>query len=60
MESLFKKSLDKLTDFTPFHRGIDINYIIIKAEESLEMLNKNSSTKNFNWDITPQIIINND
>ena len=59
-KSLFKKSLDKLTDFTPFHRGIDINYIIIKAEESLEMLNKNSSTKNFNWDIVPQIIINND
>ena len=59
-KSLFKKSLDKLTDFTPYHRGNDIKYINKKAEESIEILNKNTSTKNFNWDIAPQLIINND
>ena len=57
-KSLFNKSIQKLVDYVPYHRGLNIRLILLKAKNSLEILNNNSSTENFNWDVVPIIEIN--
>tara|TARA_B100000700_G_scaffold289428_1_gene346721 strand:+ start:137 stop:499 length:363 start_codon:yes stop_codon:yes gene_type:complete len=57
-KSLFTKSINKLEQYTPFHRGLDIQLILLKIKKSLDILNKNSSTDNFIWDIVPILKIN--
>ena len=57
-KSLFNKSIQKLVDYVPYHRGLNIRLILLKAKNSLEFLNNNSSTENFNWDVVPIIEIN--
>ena len=59
-KSLFNKSINKLVDYIPLHRGLDVKLIVSKAKKSLIILNENSSTDNFNWDIVPLLLIKND
>jgi len=59
-KSLFNKSINKLIDYIPLHRGLDIKLIVEKAKQSLEILITNNSTEKFNWKIVPILIIKND
>ena len=59
-KSLFNKSINKLIDYNPLHRGLDIKLIVEKAKQSLEILITNNSTEKFNWEIVPILIIKND
>ena len=59
-KSLFKKSIHKLIDYSPLHRGLNIEKIILEAKKSLEILNENNSTEKFNWCNAPLLVIIND
>ena len=56
-KSLFNKCINKLVDYRPQHRGLNIESIISHANNSLDTLIENSSTINFNWELAPILTI---
>ena len=55
---LLNKCLLKFESFGPFARGIDVNYIILCVEKSLNELDKIEHIKDFKWKLVPEIKIN--
>ena len=56
-KNLFNKSLLKLKKFPTNHRGLNVREIIDSSEKSLQMVNSINKSNEFDWSLTPKIII---
>ena len=56
-KSLFNKCLPKLKKFPSNHRDLNLASIVDNSEKSLVMINNINKPSQFDWSLTPKIII---
>ena len=54
---LLNKCKKKLASYKPIHREVDIDYIFICVNKSIDFIEKNPDLhlKNFNWELIPKL-----
>ena len=54
-KSLFRKSMNKLIQYKPLHRNINVDELIKCASKAINDLESSNSTHNFDWKLAPML-----
>ena len=54
-KSLFRKSMNKLIQYKPLHRNINVDELIECASKAINDLETSNSTRNFDWKLAPML-----